>query len=259
MFEHRTVTSQSLLRNSNSMSNFKFYTYAHYKADTKEIFYIGKGSGKRAFLRYKRSVHWNSIVNKHGFKAEILALWETEKQALGHEKFLISTFRSMGFDLCNMTEGGDGVTSESWTPEMRARLSKSKLGRKASDETRRKMSASATGRPMSKEAIEKTAAFHRGRKRGEETLRKMSEALKGKNVGLIKSKEWLEKLAQANRGKKRSDESRAKMSAAAKGKKKKPQTEAHRMKISEKRKAYWQRVRDSKLLASSNKHDLKSV
>lgn len=240
------------------MSNFKFYTYAHYKADTKEIFYIGKGSGKRAFIKYKRSAHWNSIVEKHGLLVEILARWQTEDQSLEHEKFLISTFRSMGFTLCNMTAGGDGVTSESWTPEMRARLSKSKLGRKFSDETRKRMSESAKGRPMSKEAIEKTAAFHRGRKRGEQTLRKMSEALKGKNVGLVKSKEWLEKLAQANRGKKRSEESRARMSAAAKGKKKKPQTEQHRMKISEKRKAYWQRVRASKLLASSNKHDLES-
>ncbi len=240
------------------MSNFKFYTYAHYKADTKEIFYIGKGSGNRSFVKHKRSIHWNSIVDKHGLHVEILAKWESEDDALTHEKFLISTFRSMGFSLCNMTEGGDGITSESWTPELRQVLSKSRLGKKLSDETRKRMSISATGRPMSKEAIEKTAAFHRGRKRGKETLRRMSESLKGKTKGLVKSKEWLDKLAAVNRGKKRSDEARAKMSAAAKGKKKKPQTEEHKRKISEKRKAYWVRWREEKALASSNKHDLES-
>ncbi len=86
----------------------------------------------------------------------------------------------------------------------------------------------------------------------------MSESLKGKTKGLVKSKEWLDKLAAVNRGKKRSDEARAKMSAAAKGKKKKPQTEEHKRKISEKRKAYWVRWREEKALASSNKHDLES-
>lgn len=240
------------------MSNFKFYTYAHYKADTKEIFYIGKGSGKRAFLKYKRSAHWNSIVEKHGLLVEILARWQTEDQSLEHEKFLISTFRSMGFTLCNMTAGGDGVTSESWTPEMRARLSKSKLGTKLTDETRKRMSKSATGRPMSKEAIEKSAAFHRGRKRGEETIKKMSDALKGKNIGRFTSEETRAKLSKLHKGRKRSDETRLKMSVAALGKKKGPQSEEHRRKISEKRKAYWDRVRQDKALASLNKHDLES-
>jgi hypothetical protein len=240
------------------MSNFKFYTYAHYKADTKEIFYIGKGSGNRAFVKHKRSIHWNSIVDKHGLHVEILAKWETEDGALTHEKFLISTFRSMGFSLCNMTEGGDGITSESWTPELRQVLSKSRLGKKLSDETRKRMSISATGRPMSKEAIEKTAAFHRGRKRGEETLRKMSESLKGKNLGRVWSKESKDKISALHKGSKRSEESKAKMSAAAKGKKKKPQSDEHKRKISEKRKAYWVRWREEKALASLNKHDLES-
>lgn len=240
------------------MSNFKFYTYAHYKADTKEIFYIGKGSGNRAFVKHKRSIHWNSIVSKHGLHVEILSKWSTEEDALTHEKFLISTFRSMGFSLCNMTEGGDGVTSESWTPELRQVLSKSRLGKKLSDETRKRMSISATGRPMSKEAIEKTAAFHRGRKRGEETLRKMSESLKGKNLGVKRPRDVVDKIAKILTGKKRSDETKAKMSASMNGIKKGPQSEEHKRKISEKRTAYWVRWREAKLLASSNKHDLES-
>lgn len=240
------------------MSNFKFYTYAHYKADTKDIFYIGKGSGNRAFVKYKRSIHWNSIVDKHGLHVEILAKWESEKDALTHEKFLISTFRSMGFSLCNMTEGGDGITSESWTPELRQVLSQSRLGKKLSDETRKRMSISATGRPMSKEAIEKTASFHRGRKRSSETTRKMSESLKGKNLGIKRPKDVVDKIAKILTGKKRSDESRARMSVAAIGKKKRPQSKEHRMKISEKRKEYWKRWRDAKVLASLNKHDLES-
>lgn len=241
------------------MSNFKFYTYAHYKADTNEIFYIGKGTGNRSNVKAKRSNHWKSIVDKHGLHIEILARFESESEALDHEKFLIFTFRSMGFILCNMTDGGDGIASESWTPELRKRLSDSRIGKKLSEETKRRMSESATGRPMSKEAIEKTANFHRGRKRSQETLDRMSKSLKGLNIGRHISDETREKISQLHKGKKRSDETRAKMSAAAIGKKKKPQSEEHRRKISEKRKAYWDRVRAEKALASSNKHDLESV
>lgn len=45
----------------------KFYVYIHYRLDTNEPFYVGKGSGKRWKSASGRNRHWNSIVNKVGF------------------------------------------------------------------------------------------------------------------------------------------------------------------------------------------------
>lgn len=86
----------------------KYYTYAHYKADTNELFYIGKGINSR-YCKFKgRNDYWNRIVNKHGVKAVILSRFDTELEALEHEAFLIDTFRDLGFKLANFASGGVG-------------------------------------------------------------------------------------------------------------------------------------------------------
>jgi len=86
----------------------KPYTYIHKTSDTGKIFYIGKGLDKRYLQKSSRNIYWKNIVNKHGFTAEILAYWDTEKEAFEHEKILIASFNDMGFELCNLSIGGDG-------------------------------------------------------------------------------------------------------------------------------------------------------
>ena len=98
----------------------KFYTYAHRKPASGEIFYIGKGKGSRCKSLKSRNVFWRNITNKHGFKPEILAYWASNDEASKHEQFLISSLRKMGFVLCNMTDGGDGRRGVTNTPEIRA-------------------------------------------------------------------------------------------------------------------------------------------
>ena len=78
-----------------------FYTYAHTKPDG-TIFYIGKGSKRRAWKTHNRNKHWKSIVEKHnGFNVEILANWDTEQEAFDHEVLLISCFKDMNYILAN--------------------------------------------------------------------------------------------------------------------------------------------------------------
>ena len=102
-----------------------FYTYAHYRATDNSLFYIGKGKGSRAHSADPRNPFWSKIVKKHGFKVEILATWKTEEEALEHEKFLIQCFRKdLGIKLCNMTDGGEGRSGFTNTPEVRAAHSK---------------------------------------------------------------------------------------------------------------------------------------
>lgn len=90
-----------------TLTHIKYYTYIHYRLDTMKPFYVGKGIGKRYKVTRGRNDKWNKIVNKHGFQPKILAYWDTEQQALDHEMLLISVFRELGYDLTNMTDGGD--------------------------------------------------------------------------------------------------------------------------------------------------------
>lgn len=166
-----------------------FYTYAHYKAGTGEIFYIGKGKGKRYTYKYARkNPHWQNVVNKYGFTSEILAHWDTEEEAFEHEKLLISCFRDMGVKLTNLTDGGDGCAGLVFTELHKARLSASKMGKKHSEETKKKMSESAKGHKR-----------NLGRKLSEETKKKLSE---------------IQSRIKTNLGKKFSEETRKKMSLA---------------------------------------------
>ena len=98
-----------------------YYTYGHYKADSKQLFYIGKGKGRRAHEKDSRSDYWRNIVNKYGYTVEIFAEWESEQDAFIHEKFLIECFQDLT-DLCNLTDGGDGCSGYVWTEEQKAKL-----------------------------------------------------------------------------------------------------------------------------------------
>ena len=88
-----------------------YYTYAHYKADTGEIFYIGKGKSNRAFN--SRSDHWKNVVNKHGLIVKIIADFEHEVDAFKMEIHLIAMIgrKDKGIGpLINLTDGGDGAS-----------------------------------------------------------------------------------------------------------------------------------------------------
>lgn len=100
-----------------------FYTYAHARKTDGRIFYIGKGQGKRAHCERNRNRYWRNVVAKHGYDVQILCDWPTEDEAFDHEKLLISCFRDMGYELVNLTDGGEGASNPS--PETRARITAS--------------------------------------------------------------------------------------------------------------------------------------
>ena len=122
-----------------------FYTYAHFRPDGR-IFYLGKGSGNR-HLSLSRGAHWKNIVAKNGgFSSEILSTWPTEKEAFDHEKFLISCFRELGYELCNKTNGGEGTSGRVLSDASREKLKQfgpanGMYGKSVSEETRARMSA----------------------------------------------------------------------------------------------------------------------
>jgi hypothetical protein len=86
------------------------YVYGHYKADTGELFYIGKGTGNRAWVTKTRNSHWERVVFKHGLEIKILYDDLTEEEAFEKERELIA---EIGLNnLTNLVEGGNGNTKE---------------------------------------------------------------------------------------------------------------------------------------------------
>ena len=94
-----------------------FYTYAHYTPEGL-LFYIGKGQKRRAYSFYKRNRDWKNIVSKYGQPTvKIISEWITEQEALHHEIALIKQYRTQGFKLCNLTDGGEGTSEYKATAE----------------------------------------------------------------------------------------------------------------------------------------------
>lgn len=150
-----------------------YYTYAHYTPEGR-LFYIGKGSSvRRSQYLLGRNNYWNKIVAKYGAPViKILGEWDVESDALLHEKLLISTFRFLGYKLCNLTNGGEGTSGYKHTPEhieknRLARLGKSatwNIGRRHSEETRKKCGAANVGRPTSAKQKAIASAIFKGNK-----------------------------------------------------------------------------------------------
>ena len=86
----------------------KFYTYVHMRNDDGSIFYVGKGSGHRAWLKRQRNRLWSAITNKHGHTVHICGIFDTEEEALNHEVMLIDLHTRNGAKLANIRPGGTG-------------------------------------------------------------------------------------------------------------------------------------------------------
>jgi hypothetical protein len=107
-----------------------FYTYAHLTPKG-DIFYIGKGSGDRAFSFGDRSHNWRRAVKQNkGLQIEILANWDTEEEAFSHENLLVECFKNMKVDLVNKSNGGKGPYGVVFTEERKQLLSKKLTGYK---------------------------------------------------------------------------------------------------------------------------------
>jgi hypothetical protein len=139
------------------MKNFnKFYVYAHQRLDDESIFYIGKGTGKRAWSKHMRSKHWKNIANKAGYRVLILQDGMPETESFILEKYLIVFYGRADLDegrLVNMTDGGDGTSGAIISDETRKKLSDIKKGKprkEFSAETRKKMSEAVKARYKNK-------------------------------------------------------------------------------------------------------------
>jgi hypothetical protein len=160
-----------------------FYVYEHTRPDTGAIFYVGKGKNLRCNRTSGRNLHWQRIVAKSkGFRARKIVEDIDEELALLIEVERISQLKELGVKLCNMTDGGEGISNPS--PELRAHFSKMRTGRKHTDEAKRKISLGNKGKLHSAESYKRGGDTMRGRKFSRERKKQISEYTSGTKNGM---------------------------------------------------------------------------
>ncbi len=112
-------------------SERRFYLYRHIRADSGEIFYVGRGTGNRYQSTYGRNVFWHRVVDRAGgFRAERFLTNLTAEEAIEKEREFVVLYgrrdKKEG-TLTNLTDGGEGMLAYTVSVETRARQRKSKL------------------------------------------------------------------------------------------------------------------------------------
>lgn len=186
----------------------EFYTYLHCRPDGTP-FYVGKGRGLRCRQFSKnRNPHYKNIVKKYGRKNVLVFVFPclSEDEAFSDEMRQIAQLRCEGYDLCNITAGGEGASGFKWDDARREKIVRALTGKKRqspSEETRKKLSI-ANSKPRTP--------------RPESTRTKLSEALKK----VTNTPEYKEKISAVRRGVKR-----------------KPRSPEHCARIAENKRKWW--------------------
>ena len=204
-----------------------FYVYEHWRPDRDACFYVGKGSGSRAYqmksnrnARHKRTA---DKLSRLGMCVEVRLVADamTESEAFELEIERIAYWKSVGHDLTNQTHGGDGMRP---TEETRAKMRAAHIERWNRPGEREKtrnstLAAYARGRKPSKprgpqkpETIEKRSASMKGKRFPERS--EMTKGDRNPFWGKTHTPETLARIAQKKRGSKLSEETKAKMRSA---------------------------------------------
>lgn len=102
----------------------KFYVYIHRRNTDGLPFYVGKGSGKRAWqVKGKsRNQYWHRVAAKHGFSVEIVFDNLTEEEAFDCEINTIIELNYFGYPLTNLSSGGEGNSGLKFSDKQRLNI-----------------------------------------------------------------------------------------------------------------------------------------
>lgn len=155
----------------------QYYIYSYLREDHSP-YYIGKGSGKRAYTKGPKEVK----PPRDKSRVRILKADLTEEEAFLLEKLYILMFGRIDLGtgiLRNRSDGGDGASGALRSEETKEKIRQANLGKKRPQWVYDKIAASNTGKKASAETRAKMSAARKGRTCTEEHKRKVSEAKKG--------------------------------------------------------------------------------
>lgn len=211
-----------------------FVLYFHRNKETKEVFYVGIGQERRAYVMTfstQRNFLWKRYVTKHGKpEVEIYKSNLTLLEAAYFEQYFIKLIGRRIINtgnLVNLTKGGEGARPYKQPEEqVRKRVEFMKgfvfpkgkdhwaYGRVLTNEERKKISDATKGRKQTPEHIENRSAPRRGKRMNQVSIDKMAATLKGRKL----PKEVVDKIGIASKKRWQCPEYKKRLSDAGKGK-----------------------------------------
>ena len=166
-----------------------FCVYEHIRPDTNAIFYVGKGSHRRANSKHRRNKHWNSVVAKAGgFSVRLVADDIDEELSFLVEEERIDQLKRLGLKLTNKTNGGEGPSGMRHTDEAKRKIADAQRGEKHwtvnhvyTEEHKAKLRIARSKFVFTDEVRAKLSEAGKRRFYTDETKAKMSKAKQGRN------------------------------------------------------------------------------
>lgn len=135
-----------------------FYVYEWFVIETGEIFYVGKGTGRRFKVR-KHNKFFNEFIKRNNCESRIVKTFEKEADAFAYEYDRVSELKNIGQCVCNINDGGFGGSTSWWNDEIREKYSKTNVMK--SSEQRKRMSKN---NPMKNADVAKRVRYAHRRK-----------------------------------------------------------------------------------------------
>lgn len=134
-----------------------YYVYEWFVIETDEIFYVGKGTGRRFKVR-KHNKFFNDFIKRQECDSRIIKEFEKEKDAFSYEHERIAELKAIGQCVCNIYEGGAGGTTSWWKKERRNEYSTKNVMKSETQRQRMK-----TQNPMKDKKVSKAVARAKSR------------------------------------------------------------------------------------------------
>jgi len=178
----------------------KYYIYFHFNTIKKEIFYVGKGYGRRASVKINRNKFWENTAKKYKYEILFPHINLTEKEAIELEIYYINHIGRRDLNkgtLVNLTDGGEGSSGYIMTDEHKQNIQKKLIGRVFSEEHIKNNIKSKIGKKRSKEICENISIGRKNRIITKEEREKL--VLAGKmSTGRKHSSETKKKISESN-------------------------------------------------------------